>query len=152
MPNSDLKDKIYNVPKQHQTFLGTTMSYPNLKMTKTRLSQAKKDGNLDDFKRKGGDEVLKWVEETLKTDRDTIYNKKKIGMDAGRENQFIKKHEKDKDNANPTAVGGLPKINKGNISTKIMTNKEVYNESINKEINQIKYLMEYMNNNKKQNL
>jgi hypothetical protein len=73
-------------------------------------------------------------------------------MDAGRENQFIKKHTKDKDNANPTAVGGLPKINKGNISRKIMSNKEVYNESINTEINKIKYLMEYMNNNKKQKL
>ena len=40
----------------------------------------------------------------------------------------------------------------GNISRKIMQNKEVYNESINNEIKQIKYLMEYMNNNKKQNL
>ena len=29
-----------------------------------------------------------------------------------------------------------------------MTNKEVYNESLKKEINQIKYLIEYMNNNK----
>ena len=69
-------------------------------------------------------------------------------MDAGRENQFLKTHDKDKDNANPTRVGGLPKINKGNIYRKIMTNKEVYNESLKKEINQIKYLIEYMNNNK----
>ena len=123
MPNSDLKDKTYNVPKHLESFLGSTMSYPNLKMTKTRLNKAKDDNNLDEFKRKGGDEALKWIEETLKTDRDAIYNKKKIGMDTGRENQFIRPHEKDRDNANPTAVGGLPKINKGNISRKIMTNK-----------------------------
>ena len=29
-----------------------------------------------------------------------------------------------------------------------MTNKEVYNESFKNEINQMKYLIEYMNNNK----
>jgi hypothetical protein len=145
MPNSKLENKIYNVPEVHQKFLGSSMSYPNLKMTKTRLNQAKKDGNIDEFKRKGGDEVLKWIDETLKTDRDTIYNTKKVGMDTGRENQFLKTHDK---NANPTRIGGLPKINKGNIYRKIMTNKEVYNESLKKEINQIKYLIEYMNNNK----
>lgn len=151
MANSKLKAKTYNVPEEHQPFLGVTISYPNLKMTKTRLNKTKKDGNLEEFNKKGGENVLKWVEETLKKDRETIYNVKKTGMDAGRENQFIKTHEKDK-NANPTAVGGLPKINKGNISRKIMTNKEVYNESMDKEINKIKYLMEYLNNNKKQKL
>lgn len=152
MANSKLENKVYNVPEVHQKFLGSTMSYPNLKMTKTRLNQAKKDKNTDEFKRKGGDEVLKWIDETLKTDRKAIYSVKKTGMDAGRENQFLKTHEKDKANANPTAIGGLPKINKGNISRKIMSNKEVYNESMNTEINKIKYLMEYMNNNKKQKI
>jgi hypothetical protein len=151
MPNSKLLNKIYDVPKEHQDFLGGSISYSNLKMTKTRLNKAKKEGNLDEFNKKGGENVLKWVDETLKKDRDAIYNVKKTGMDAGRENQFLKTHEKDK-NANPTAVGGLPKLNKGNISRKIMTNKEVYNESIDTEINKIKYLMEYMNNNKKQKL
>jgi hypothetical protein len=68
-------------------------------------------------------------------------------MRAGRENQFLKTHEKDK-SANPTKVGGLPKINKGNVSRKIIDNKEVYNEGIQKEIQEIKYLIEYMNNNK----
>ena len=150
MPNSKLEDKVYNVPETHQKFLGSSISYPNLKMTKTRLNQAKKDGNIDEFKRKGGDEVLSWIEETLKTDRKAIYSIKKTGMDVGRENQFIKTHEKDKANANPTAIGGLPKINKGNISRKIMSNKEVYNEAINAEIEQIRYLIKYMNNNKKQ--
>lgn len=152
MANSKLEDKVYNVPEVHQKILGSSISYANLKMTKTRLNQAKKDGNIEEFKKKGGDEVLRWAEEALKNDRNAIYSVKKTGMDAGRENQFLKTHKKDKDNANPTAVGGLPKINKGNISRKIMSNKEVYNESINTEINQIRYLIEYMNNNKKQKL
>jgi len=33
-----------------------------------------------------------------------------------------------------------------------MSNKEVYNEGLTKEISEIRYLIEYMNNNKKQNL
>jgi hypothetical protein len=44
------------------------------------------------------------------------------------------------------------KVTKGKISDKIMSNKEVYNEAINKEISEVRYLIEYMNNNKKQNL
>lgn len=152
MANSELINKVYNVPENLQNFLGSTISYHNLKMTKTRLNKAKDSENIEEFNRKGGEKALKWVENQLKTDRDAIYNKKKIGMDTGRENQFIKTHEKDKDNANPTKVGGVPKITKGTVYRKIMQNKEVYNESINKEINEILYLMEYMNNNKKQNL
>lgn len=152
MANSELIDKSYNVPEVYQGFLGPTISYHNLKTIKSRLNKAKKDNNFDEFNQKGGEEVLKWVENTLKTDRDAIYNKKKTGMDAGRKNQFLKSHEKDKDNANPTAEGGIPNLTKGDVSRKIMQNKEVYNESINNEIKQIKYLMEYMNNNKKQKL
>lgn len=149
MPNSDLVGKRYSVPEIYQKFLGGEISYENLKTTKTRLNKLKKDNNLDEFNKKGGDEALKWIENTLKTDRDAIYNVKKTGMDAGRENQFIKKHDKDRDNTNVTKIGGLPKITKGNVLRKIMSNKEVYNETLNKEINDILYLMEYMNNNKK---
>lgn len=151
MANSELKGKAYNVPENLQKFLGSTISYENLKTTKTRLNKAK-DDNLAEFNKKGGEEALKWIENTLKTNRDAIYNRKKTGMNAGRENQFIKTHEKDNENTNVTNVGGLPKINKGNVSRKILQNKEVYNESFSNEMKQIKYLIEYMNNNKKQNL
>ena len=146
MPNSDLEGKYYPVPEHLQHFLGPSISYANLKMTKTRMNKAK-NGNPGEYTAKGGDNVLRWVEETLKKDRQTIHGVKQTGMKAGRENQFIRTHEKDK-SANPTAVGGLPKINKGNISRKIIDNKEVYNEGLDKEIREIKYLIEYMNNNK----
>ena len=149
MSNSKLVGKSYPVPPEYQKYLGASISYPNLKMNKTRMSKSKDDKNFDEFKQRGGDETLKWIEQTLKTGRDAIYNIKKTGMDAGRENQFIKKHEKDRGNANPTAVGGIPKVTKGSIKDKIMTNKEVYNEGITKEISDIRYLIEYMNNNNK---
>lgn len=153
MANSALKSKTYKVDEPQHKFLGTTISYPNLKMSKSRLEQAKDTKNFSEFDRRGGEETLKWINNVLKTDRDAIHNTKQIGMDAGRENEFIKTHDKDKDNANPTAVGGLPLINKGSIKRKIMNNTEVYNESFNKEISSIKYLIEYMNkNNKKQKI
>lgn len=149
MANSRLEGKYYAVPEELQRFLGTSISYENLKMTKTRMTQAKNNKNEAEFNKKGGIKALEWIEETLKTNRNAIYNVKKIGKDAGRENQFIKKHEKDRDNKNPTKIGGLPKLNKGNISRKILSNKEVYNESFMREIDKIKYLILYMNNKNK---
>lgn len=147
MPNSDLVTKSYVVSPQFKNFLGDKMTYVNMKTTKSRLSKLKKT-NQDEFNKKGGDNVLRWIEDTLKTDRNVIKGVKKTGMDAGRENEFIKTHEKDRDNANPTGIGGLPKVTKGKISRKLMSNKEVYNESFDKEIQKIQYLIEYMNNTK----
>lgn len=152
MANSDLQGKSYEIDPEYHRFLGTNMSYEALKMRASRMNKAKDEENLPELERLGGDPVLKYVENTLKIDRDAIHSVKKIGMDTGRTNQFIKTHEKDRDNANPTLVGGNPKMNKGSINRKIMTNKEVYNESLVKEIEGIRYLIEYINNNKKQNL
>ena len=75
-------------------------------MTKSRLEQAKQAGNIPEFDRKGGDRTLKWIDTELNTDRSAIETKKQIGMDTGRENQFLKTHEKDK-SKNPTRVGGF---------------------------------------------
>ena len=150
MPNSRLEDKSYAVPAQYRQYLGDTISYENMKMIKTRLNRAKQD-NPEEYNRKGGDLVLNWITDELKKDTTAIRSTKKIGMDTGRENQFLRSHEKDKDNANPTgANSGMVKIANGTMYRKVMTGKEVYNESIQTEIAQIRYLMEYMNNNKKQ--
>lgn len=152
MPNSKLVNKSYAVPAELHQYLGNTISYENMKMTKTRLNDAKKQ-NTEEYNKKGGDSVLNWINSELKRDTTAIRSTKKIGMDTGRENQFIKTHEKDKDNANPTgANSGMVKINKGTMYRKVMSGKEVYNESIKKEITHIKYLIGYMNNNKKQKL
>lgn len=140
----------------HVTKDGETKNHQAFAMEMSRLKKSKEvcetTKNCEEFNRLGGDSRLKEVENLVKTAKDANYNTKKVGMDAGRENQFIKTHEKDKHNANPTGVGGVPKINKGSVNRKIMTNKEVYNESFEKEISEIKYLIEYMTNNKKQNL
>lgn len=150
MPNAALKDKL------HHTGNDEKEKYTALAMQESRLNKAKeycqKTGDCSEFERLGGEAELKKLENIIHTAQNTNYSVKKTGMDAGRENQFIKKHEKDRDNANPTGLGGIPKVNKGSIKDKIMTNKEVYNEGITKEISEIRYLIEYMNNNNKQKL
>jgi len=127
MPNIALKDKL------HHTGDDKKEKYTALAMQETRLKKAKKigeeTGDWTEFRGLGGELELKRLENIIHTAQNANYNVKKTGMDAGRENQFIEKHEKDKDNANPTGVGGMPMVNKGSMNDKIMTNKEVYNEN-----------------------
>jgi len=148
MPNAALKDKLHNTSDD-----GEKEKYTALAMQESRLQKAKKHGedtgDWSEFNRLGGELELKRLESVIHTAQNANYNVKKTGMDAGRENQFIDKHKKDRDNANSTAVGGMPKMGKGSIKDKIMTNKEVYNESLTKQISEIKYLIEYMDNNSK---
>jgi len=140
----------------HKTKDGEEKNHQAFAMELSRLKKAKElcemNNGCEEYNSLGGDNRLKEVENLVKTAKEANYRQKKVGMDAGRENQFIKSHQKDKDNANSTAVGGTPKISKGSINRKIMSNKEVYNEGLTKEISEIRYLIEYMNNNKKQNL
>jgi hypothetical protein len=140
----------------HVTKDGETKNHQAFAMELSRLKKAKKtceeNKGCDEFNRLGGENKLKEVENLVKKAKDANYQQKKTGMDAGRENQFIKTHTKDKDNANPTSVGGVPQVTKGSINRKIMSNKEVYNEGIQKELSEIRYLIEYMDNTKKQKL
>lgn len=144
MPNVNLKNNVYNRG-------GSKEKYTSLAMQESRLNKAKENcekyNNCDEFERLGGDTELKKIENIIHTAQKADYGVKKTGMDAGRENEFIKTHEKDRDNANPTGVGGIPKVTKGSVKNKIMTNKEVYNEHLDKEISEIRYLIEYMSNN-----
>jgi hypothetical protein len=142
MPNSNLKDKIYNHNGEKKTYTSLAMKLSRLKKAE---QDCKENNNCEYFKKLGGNIELEKLNNLIKKEQDTDYNTKKIGMDTGRENQFIDNHTKDRDNANPTAIGGIPKVTKGSINRKILTNKEVYNE----EINKIRYLIEYIDNFKK---
>lgn len=126
------------------------ISYSHIKRLKNYFDNYKGDGTDDEYKLNGGDKMKKWVDNTLKGARDSIHNIKKTRMDAGEENQFKKTHTKDRDNADPTRVR-LPRPHKGSVQRQIMTNKVTY-ESVSDEMEEIKYLIEYMNNNNKQTL
>lgn len=150
MPNLDLKNKEFKVNDSLvKDYFGgnTSVSYEYMNKVKSELTN-KSNKNPNDTK------ALKWIEKTLKTKIDAVDAPKRIimqtdgqGSKAGG-NAYKNTHQKDKDNADPTRVR-MPKIHKGKVSRQIMTNKVQY-ESISDEITEINYLIEYMNNNKKQ--
>jgi hypothetical protein len=115
------------------------ISYGQMKRIKNYFDNYEGGKQDDEYKLNGGKIMQKWVDDSLKTSRDAIYNAKKTQMDAGRENVFIKTHTKDKDNADPTRVR-LAKIHKGSNARYIMNDKTVY-----EHIADIKYLIEYLN-------
>jgi len=122
------------------------ISYSHIKRLKNYFDKYEGDGTDDEYKLNGGDKMKKWVDNTLKGARDGIHFEKKARMDAGEENQFKKTHSKDNANADPTRVR-IPRPHKGSVQRQIMTNKVTY-ESVSDEMDEIRYLIEYMNNNK----
>jgi hypothetical protein len=147
MANLDLKGKQFNVDSNFKQYFGgnDTVSYEYLNKVKSELSN-KAEKNPDDTS------ALKWIEKTLNKEIEVVDAPKRIimqtdgqGKKAGG-NAFKDTHTKDRDNADPTRVR-LPKVHKGGVQRQIMTNK-VYYESIESEIDSIRYLIEYMNNNK----
>lgn len=180
MPNSSLQDKYFKVPdkvfnKINQTLRTITVndehakgfkrakdivsdrkvSYAQMKRLKNYFDSYQGDGSDDEYKLIGGKTTNLWVDKTLGSNRDSIKQSKKAKMDAGMENQFIKTHEKDRDNANPTNPdSGMIDVTKGSTLKNVMSGDAIYKssdrktEAYNKEIQSIKYLIEYMNKNK----
>lgn len=169
MANSQLKNKTFKCPsrilkkmaKELATFKGDQngsegykrakdlvknngkMKYEQLKRIKNYFDSVDKDKDDIEYRMNGGDEMWNWVEQTLKTARDVIYYVKNTRKDAGEENMFKKTHSKDKAK-NPTKTR-IPKIYKGDQNKNITGNLVAY-ESIQRETDHIKYLMEYLSN------
>jgi len=142
MPNQDLTKKDYVVGDSAKNYLGDTISGNNLTTIKSRLENK---GNLNN------DELaaLEWITKKYEDTRKSIDNIKRTQMRSGKDNAFKKTHTKDNDNANPTKVGGNVKITSSGehskVSDQIENNRVAYYESIDKELNGIKYLIEYLN-------
>lgn len=138
----------------HVTKDGDKKNHQAFAMELSRLRKAKElcetNNGCEEFNKMGGRKRFQEVENLVKTAKEANRKPKEVSKNAGAENQFIKTHEK-KDK-NPTAVGGIPKITGKSIYKSVMSGKATYNESLEKEISNIRYLIEYMTNNKKQNL
>jgi hypothetical protein len=173
MPNSSLENKKFKVPdnvfnkinqmlkrvntnseqakglkRAKDIVSDRKVSYSQMKRLKNYFDSYQGDGNDEEYKLIGGKITRMWVDKTLGQNRDSIKQSKKTKMDGGMENQFIKTHTKDKDNANPTkANGGMIDIRKSSKMRNIMANDAIYQENYKKEIDSIKYLIEYMNKN-----
>lgn len=147
--NEEHESSTYTVPPQFHSSLGEKISGNNIT---TKISRLSKKENLTDEEEK----TLKWLKGKNNAEINKIDAQKRIIMrtdGVGKKkggNAFIDTHEKDKDNANPTKVGGLADMKvrgkHSKVSDQIENNRVQYYESYNKEIKDMKYLIEYMCN------
>ena len=137
MPNLDLnnKGKTFLVDDKYKNFFKTErVSYSTLTSRKSNLE--KKDNLTNDEK-----SLLDWINKKLETEIQKNEGPKRARMNIGAEgtkkgvngaNNFKNRRPNDSDNNNVGSVGKIVKINE--------------------EIESIKYLIEYMDNNKNKNL
>ena len=151
MPNAALKDNLYNDGNDNKE------KYTALAMQESRLKKAKargeETGDWSEFHSLGGEVELKRLETIIHTAQDANYNAKDIARKGGKENAFQKQTKPTASNIKAARVTKNTHHAGPSVKNKIMTNTEALSEAITKEITDIKYLIEYMNNNnKKQNL
>ena len=144
--NKDLKNDFYKLPDELLGYLTSTLKSTNKNVNGyERLSnlcknkgvsygQAKKikhemeNGMEPDvYKLVGGDDLLKWIDDTLSTKRKVVDGIKRSKMNAGLPNQFKKPHFKNK-SSNPSNVN-IAKAQKS--ADEIINNRTVY-ESISR--------------------
>lgn len=133
-------DRYESLNKGKKTSEGYKRAKGILKNNLIEYSQMKRiknwfdtfEGNHDDmeYRLNGGKTMHNWVDSTLKRETDAIKSPKKIKMETGISNQFIKSHNKDVNKVNRQSLKmKLPKIHK-DISGQIWRGKPVYEEVI----------------------
>jgi len=145
MANRAIKDKFVKTNSDEEA-----KKYKAYAMEESRLNKAKKlcleNKDCSEFNRLGGDARLREVENLVHQEQKKDQNRRKIQKDTNPENMYQK--------TDPTSVS-TPKATHGSnhkgkgVNKQILSNDEAINEDIQKEISSIRYLIEYMNNNKK---
>ncbi len=95
MPNLDIDNKKFPVPKKFKKLIADEISGNNMT---TKMSRLRKKEN----KSKEEEELLEYLEKEYENIADSIDNKKRIQMNLGRENAFKQTHTKDRKNKNVT--------------------------------------------------
>jgi len=152
MPRLSTERQVFTIknPKFKNYFGGNdTATTEYMKKVKSELSNK-------EVKNPSDEKVIKWIDDEFKKVHNPEDTKKRIGMETdapgtkmgadGTNSNHFKEFKGKDDNADPTRVR-MAKIKGG--SREIMKNTATY-ESVDKEIDAAKYLIEYMNNNKKQ--
>lgn len=138
MPNKDIDSKKYEP-------LGVKTSGNNLTTKISRLENK-------EYLTKEEEETLTELKKTYDKEKEKSYHNKDIQRKNGKENAFKKEHTKDNKNVNVSKVGGLAKLTSSGehskVSKQLEDNMVQYYESFNKEIKNMIYLIEYMDNNK----
>jgi hypothetical protein len=131
MANSKLKNKRYKLPSELYEIMGSEdISYEYLKKIKNYYE------NVDpECKKYGGDKMKNFVENTLKSNRNSVERSSRIKSELGL-NGFKKTHTKDKNNFDSKSGLNMPKIS--NTSNRIFNDEPIY-----EEIERIKKLITY---------
>lgn len=132
MANSKLKNKRYKLPSELSEILGSEdISYEYLKKIKNYYE------NVDpECKKYGGDKMKTFVENTLKSKRDSIERSSRIKSDLGL-NGFKKPHTKDKNSFD--SKSGLNMVKISNTADRIFNDEPIY-----EELERIKKLITYI--------
>ena len=144
--NKDLKNDFYTFPTELKEKIKFNFANTSKKANGyDRLERFNSDGGVnygqakkvkhelengmepDVYKLVGGDDLLKWIDDTLSTKRKVVDGVKRSKMNAGLPNQFKKPHFKNK-SSNPVNVN-IAKAQKS--SDEIINNRTVY-ESISR--------------------
>ena len=131
MANSDLEGKHYKCNHDvAKKYFGETVSYSHLTTAKSGLdNMSENDGRFNNLNPHEKKSLLDWINATLDEATKKIDLVKKIKHDTGLQNVYRKRD-----------------------TTKVQKIDSMQAESLNKEIESIKYLMEYMDNNNKNKL
>lgn len=149
MPNLDLKNKTFEVPKNLRQLLNDNekISYYNMNKKMSEL-------NNKDVRTPEDNKVLTWLKGALEKAINTNEAPKKIKKETGATgdraggNNYKKTHTKNTHNANPTKVGRIPDARTMNNPRNLMNNTVDYiKEEHEKEMSKMRYLIEYMDNN-----
>ena len=148
--NEEYESGTLTVPPQFHSSLVKKISGNNIT---TKISRLSKKEKLTSEEQK----TLTWLKgkdnaETNKIDAQKRIIKRTDGVGKKKGgNAFIDTHEKDKNNTNPTKIGGLADMKvrgkHSKVSDQIENNNVQYYESYKKEMKDMKYLIEYMCNN-----
>lgn len=147
--NSNIKDKVLTTGneegKKHQAY---AMELSRLKAAKEICLQSK---NCHEYNRLGGDKRFFEIEKVVEVPRKADELKRKTQKETSPNNVY--QDEQSPTEVKVASVSRSSDHSGGEKKKKILSNTQAMNEGIAKEISEIRYLIEYMNNNNnKQNL
>jgi hypothetical protein len=132
MSRLQIKNKTFRInnPEVKSYFGNEVVTHSNLTTTQSRLKN--KENQTDQDRR-----VLDWITEELEKVAKEIYNRNEIKGEISDGNGHKDRHKKDQGTKPPKVTGSVYKS---------------LQESLNNEISEIKYLIEYLTNNNKNNI
>jgi len=113
------------------------IEYNHMKRIKNWFDNYEGEHSDIEYRLNGGKTMHNWVDSTLNRETAAIKGPKKIKMETGMANQFLKTHEKDNTKINSHSLPSTPKLSK-DIKGQVWRGKPVY-----EEIEKIKSLIIY---------